>query len=1173
MRLTSIKMAGFKSFVDPTTLEFPTSMVGIVGPNGCGKSNIIDAVRWVMGESSKHIRGDTMEDVIFNGSSTRKPIGQASIELVFDNSDGKLGGEYSSFAEIAVRRQVTRDGISKYFLNGTKCRRKDIVQLFLGTGLGPKSYAIIEQGMISRLIDAKPEELRVYLEEAAGISKYKERRRETETRIRHTRENLDRLNDVIEEITKRIEHLQRQAKAAERYKVLKAEERQAKTELLALRWQTHQADVQDRKDAMEHKETESQKVVADIRAIEAEIEALRQQHADETEQFNEVQGDYYKLGGEISRIEQSISHVQELNSRYEEELKQVQEAWAQSEKSLLDEQTKAGELDQKIAEIEPKLNSARDELSTNTEKLGEAESDMAKWQDAWEALSVKIAEPAQIIEIEASRIEYLENHLQQLAERKDKLLEDLHKFNQIKSSKQSDDFVSRVNETSATLQSISPKIAELSNSISEGRDTSQALGVQLEKAREKLHTNQTELSSLQALQRVVLGEEGKDVSRWLEQHGLSDAPRLMDRLKTEDGWEAAVETVLGDYLEAVCVDELTQVASSVKDIKTGRMMVLGQSATNVSHANQMSKQASEETLVSKVKAPVDLSDKLGNVFVANNIQGALKKSASLEQGQSVITRDGVWFGPGWLRVSRIAANKGNVLQRKNEILNLEKVVQSQQEEIIQMVSNLETCQRELYENEKERDSVQASLSNAQKVHAQAEAEMTGWESEKEHVERQEEQMREYLDDVNRQLKNSEEELEESRASKQQADAVLEVFDVERKGLLEQRDSAAFHLDGARSEEVQRRESAHSLALNLESFRSSLNATHAALERMKEQSVQLKQREQSLLLSIKDGSEPLAEFNENLKEFVDQRVKLEHSLSDARMVAQKTEELIRTKQEHNVETQRNLEQLRNELNELQLAWQEANVRSKTVQEQLHEYDVSPETVLDGLDEEATLEKWEEKTEKLERKINRLGPINLAAIGEFEEHNERKEYLDKQHEDLTGALETLEDAIRKIDKETKDRFKDIFDNVNSHLQGMYPRLFGGGKAYLEMTGDDLLTTGVAIMARPPGKRLSSIQLMSGGEKALTAVALVFSLFELNPAPFCLLDEVDAPLDDANVTRFCDLLKDMSDRVQFIYITHNKNTMEYASQLLGITMHEPGVSRIVSVDVDAAAELAAV
>ena len=1165
MRLSSIKMAGFKSFVDPTTLDFPTSMVGIVGPNGCGKSNIIDAVRWVMGESSKHIRGDTMDDVIFNGSSTRKQIGQASIELVFDNSEGKLGGEYSSYTDISVRRQVTRDGQSKYFLNGTKCRRKDIVGLFLGTGLGPRSYAIIEQGMISRLIDAKPDELRVYLEEAAGISKYKERRRETENRIRHTRENLDRLNDVIEEITKRIEHLQRQAKAAERYKELKAEERQAKTELLALRWQAHQDEVIERKHAMEHKETEIEKVVSDIRGIEADIEKHRQQHADETEKFNQVQGDYYKLGGEISRIEQSIQHVKELNNRYDEELTQVQEAWAKSEKGLVDEQAKATDLESKIAEIEPKLNAAREELSSNSEKLGAAESEMAKWQDAWEALSEKIAEPSQVVEIEASRIEHLENHLEQLAERKDKLLEDLHQFGKHKTAKQSEELVSRVNETSTVLRTISPKIVELAKKISAGRDTSQTLGVQLEKAREKLQTMQTELSSLQALQRVVLGEEGKDVSKWLDQHGLTKAPRLMDQLKTEAGWEAAVEAVLGDYLEAVCVKDLIHVADSLKNIRTGRMMVLNQSASAGKH--------SEDTLASKVKAPVDLSEKLGNVYIAGNLQSALKKSAALQDGQSVITKDGVWIGSGWLRVARIAANKGNVLQRKNEILSLEKHVQAQQDQINEMVANLENCQRELYDNENQRDQVQANLSNAQKVHAQAEAEMSGWESEKEHVERQEEQLRDYLEDVNRQIKQSEEELEESIDAKQEADEILEVLNVDRKALLEQRDNTVFHLDGARSEEVERRESTHRLALNLESYKSSLKATHASLERMKEQAEQLKKREQALHGSIKDGSEPLTELNASLKEYVDQRVKIEHSLADARSVAQKTEELVRSKQEHNVETQRNLEERRNELNQLQLAWQEANVRSKTVQEQLHEYDVAPETVLEKLDENASLQKWEEKTQSLERRINRLGPINLAAIGEFEEHNERKEYLDKQHEDLINALETLENAIRKIDKETKDRFKEIFENVNSHLQAMYPRLFGGGKAFLEMTGDDLLTTGVAIMARPPGKRLSSIQLMSGGEKALTAVALVFSLFELNPAPFCLLDEVDAPLDDANVSRFCDLLKEMSERVQFIFITHNKNTMEYASQLLGITMHEPGVSRIVSVDVDAAAEMVAV
>ncbi len=1165
MRLTSIKMAGFKSFVDPTTLSFPTSMVGIVGPNGCGKSNIIDAVRWVMGESSKHIRGDTMEDVIFNGSSSRKPISQASIELVFDNSEGKLGGEYSSFAEISVRRQVTRDGISKYFLNGTKCRRKDIVQLFLGTGLGPRSYAIIEQGMISRLIDAKPEELRVYLEEAAGISKYKERRRETENRIRHTRENLDRLNDVIEEITKRIEHLQRQAKAAERYKVLKAEERRAKMELLALRWQSHQEEVTQRKQAMEHKQTEIEKIVAELRAIEAEIEKYRQQHADDTEKFNDVQGNYYKLGAEISRVEQSIQHVKELNTRHEQELKEVQQAWAQAEQTLNEEQSKANELDAKILEVEPKLTSTREELSSNTQKLSEAESKMAKWQDAWEVLSAKISEPTQTVEIEASRIEYLIDHLEQLTDRKDKLLEDLNDFSKRNSSSQSDDLASRLNETSTTLQTISPKMLELAKDISEGRDTSQKLSLQLEQARESLQTMQTQLTSLQALQKLVIGEEGKAVNEWLEGNGLNKSPRLMDKIKTEPGWETTVETVLGDFLEALCVEDFSMPSNTLNKIQTGRVTILNK--LKLSAPSNI-----EGTLLSKVKAPVDLSELLGNILIANSIESAFKKRQSLAPGQTVVTKDGVWMGANWLRVSRIAAKKGNVLQRKRDIQILEKSVAKQQDQVVSLVSALESCNRELYDNESERDRMQSSFTDAQKNHAHAEAEMAGWESKKENAMQQEEQLRDYLDDVNRQIKQSEQELNESRDSKHAAEVVLEGFNVDKDELLQQRDGAVFSLDGARSDEVERRESMHKLALNLESYKSSLNATKASIIRMQDHAEQLKQRADSMQSTIGKDNAPLEDLTTQLKQLVDQRVELEHSLTEARNVTQKTEEQIRFEQEKNVATQRTLEEQRNELNDLQLAWQEANVRGKTIKEQLDEYEVTPDQVLSELAEEATLSQWEENVQSLERKITRLGPINLAAISEFEEHNERKEYLDQQNEDLLSALETLEDAIRKIDKETKDRFKDIFEKLNSQLQGMYPRLFGGGKAFLEMTGDDLLTTGVSIMARPPGKRLSSIQLMSGGEKALTAVALVFSLFELNPAPFCLLDEVDAPLDDANVNRFCELLKDMSDRVQFIYITHNKATMEYANRLLGITMHEPGVSRIVSVDVDEAAEMAA-
>jgi len=590
-------------------------MVAIVGPNGCGKSNIIDAVRWVMGESSRHIRGDTMEDVIFNGSSARKPVGQASIELVFDNSDGKLGGEYSAFSEISVRRQVTRDGQSKFYLNGTKCRRKDIVGLFLGTGLGPRSYAIIEQGMISRLIDAKPDELRVYLEEAAGISKYKERRRETETRIRHTRENLDRLNDVTKEIAKRIEHLQRQSKAAERYKVLKAEERQAKTELLALRWQAQQEEVQARKLSSEHKQTEIEKVVAEIRSIEAEVEGLRQQHAEETEKFNDVQGNYYKIVGEISRVEQSIHHVKKLNSRCDEELKEVQQAWGQAEQALNDEQSKAAELEVKIRETEPQLHAAYEELNSNTQKLSEAESRMSSWQAAWEVMMPNIAGPTQTVEVEASRIEYLNERLQQLADRKDKLLEDRRQFGKHKLSLQSKDLASRVNVTSTALKVISPKVFGLNEKINVDRNARQTLAAQLGRAREKLQSMQAQLASLQALQRVVLGDEGQAVSKWLDQKGLGKAPRLMDKIKTEPGWETAVETILGDYLEAVFVKDIEQTASSLNSIKTGRLMVLDQGRS--SQATII-----EGSLVAKVTSPVDLTITLILNFFATPVEVA-----------------------------------------------------------------------------------------------------------------------------------------------------------------------------------------------------------------------------------------------------------------------------------------------------------------------------------------------------------------------------------------------------------------------------------------------------------------------------------------------------------------------------------------------------------------------
>ncbi len=1132
-------------------------MVGIVGPNGCGKSNIIDAVRWVMGESSRHLRGITMEDVIFNGSSARSPSGQASVELVFDNREGKLGGQYSSYNEISVRRQVVRDGQSKYYLNGTRCRRRDIVDLFLGTGLGPNSYAIIEQGMISRLIDTKPDELRVYLEEAAGISKYKERRRETENRIRHTCENLERLNDVMEEISKRIGHLKRQARAAEHYKMLRENERQAGNELLALRWQAQQERVETLRQSVAHKKTEIEKAVAEIRAIEAEMAALRLRRGEEEERISSIQGEYYRLGGEISRVEQAIRHAREMSDRYGEELGQVHESQARVESAFKEDQAKVGRLQARIDEIEPQLEAAREMLEAHSEDLDEAESNMASWQRAWEALMAKMAGPGQAQEIEASRIRYLESQLEQLTGRRARLASDLE---QHASRLQPDETTAEagVSETGAACQELSALLDRLTGRISEGRTASQRLVDQVQEARGNLQDLQVRHASLLAMQKVVSGEE-QAVSHWLESQGLVDAPRLMQTIRTEPGWERAVETVLSECLQAVCVEDIEQVAASCGRIETGHLFML---ESGSSAASAMA----SDTLVSKVQAPVDLSEFLENIHIAEDLQGALARRKRLGPGQSVITREGIWMGGNWIRIARVAADQGNVLQRKRDIELLEGKISSQDGLVTDLTSELEACREKLGEDERKRDDAQARLDAAREAHAGARAELASLQQERTHAQ----QLQDYSEEVDHQISRAQEELDRSKASRIQAESALGELEGERDSLRLQRDAIVSSLDSARSTQAASRESAHQLALELQSSRSSLQATHEALARMQEQTVQLQERTASLMAATEESDAPLGGMESQLKEYVEQRTEVNHNLAEARNVLHATDETIRGRQETLMVIQGRQETLKEELGNAQLAWQEANVRSKTIEEQLEDHETSIESIVQALPADAEVPEWEEKVQSIAQKIARLGPINLAAISEFEEHSERKEYLDRQQDDLKKALETLERAIRKIDKETQDRFKDIFDRVNQHLQDMYPRLFGGGKAFLEMTGDDLLTTGISVMARPPGKRLTSIHLLSGGEKALTAVALIFSLFELNPAPFCLLDEVDAPLDEANVTRYCELLKDMSEQVQFISITHNKSTMEYASQLLGITMNEPGVSRVVSVDIDEAAEM---
>jgi chromosome segregation protein len=1167
MRLSKIKLAGFKSFVDPTTIHLSSSLVGVVGPNGCGKSNVIDAVRWVMGESSaKHLRGDSMEDVIFNGSSSRKPVGQAFIELVFDNSEGTLGGQYAEYSEISVKRQVSRDGQSQYFLNGTRCRRKDITDIFLGTGLGPRSYAIIEQGMISRLIEAKPEELRVYLEEAAGISRYKERRRETETRIRHTRENIDRLDDLRDEIEKQINHLQRQANTAERYKGLKEEERRARAELLVLRLRDMDGDAQQRERGLREEETRLEGVVAELRRLEAAIEKNRALHVEANEAFNEVQGRFYALGSDISRVEQSIQHARELRERQTRELHQAEAGLKEVREHIELDRSRLQELDRELEALEPQHRAAEEARRTANDALGAAEHAMSEWQGRWEAFNQRAAEPAQTAQVERTRMEHLERQIQHLQSRLERLQQERGQLSGEALRSEMAQLAAQAAEAHQAAEARQAELTDTLDAIQSARESGRARTGQLDELRRGIQTRAGRLSSLEALQQAALGKGEKAVVQWLEGQGLAEAPRLAEQLSVESGWERAVEAVLGRYLEAVCVDDLDGVAGVLESLTHGDLLVLDTRA-----GGEGADEAAGGLLMQRVTGPKPLADLLRGVRTARDLGEALTMRTRLAPGESVITPEGVWLSRAWLRVARDPDEHSGVLGREQEIKGLQAELADLNREQTQLQEGLEEDRGRVRELEARREELQVSVNRAHRTAADLDAQLSNRRTRLEQMEGRFSSINDEIAEIEAAHERDAEALQQATNRRNEAMALMETLAREREALTAERDGVGERLQGARQDAQGRRDALHEIDLRVQTLKSTRESTALGLSRMETQAAQLDERLKVLHTAMQDGDGPIRERSAELESLLARRVDVERSLADARARVQGIEAEMREHDQRRVAVERQAEEIRADLDGLRMAWQEINVRRQTLREQLAETPFSAEELLEAMEEGATVAAWQEKVENLGQRLQRLGPINLAAIDEFKEQSQRKEYLDAQHADLMEALETLENAIQKIDRETRQRFRDTFERVNGRMQEMFPRLFGGGQAHLEMTGDDLLSTGVAVMARPPGKRLSTIHLMSGGEKALTAVALVFAIFELNPAPFCMLDEVDAPLDEANVGRFCDLVKDMSGRVQFIFITHNKTTMELADHLVGVTMREPGVSRLVAVDVDEAAQMA--
>ncbi|QJD29511.1 chromosome segregation protein SMC [Methylococcus geothermalis] len=1170
MRLEKLKIAGFKSFVDPTTIPLPGNLVGVVGPNGCGKSNVIDAVRWVMGESSaRHLRGETMADVIFNGSSTRKPASLASVELVFDNSSGRAGGEYGKYQQIAIRRQIARDGQSSYFLNGTRCRRKDITDLFLGTGLGARSYAIIEQGTISRLIEAKPDEMREVIEEAAGISKYKERRHETEQRMRHTRENLERLADLREEVGRQLGHLQRQARKAEKFIALRDEERRLKLELLGLRWRALEQQLDRLKAELADSEERFRRLSGEEHACEGRLEELGQHRSAAQEKLDAQQGRLYELGAEISRLDQFIRHTQKSREelvlereRVAAELRKAESDRDEDRLRLEEMRAEGRELLEKLALLERQEMAAASARQT-------AEAKLNACRDRWETLTGDQHKLEGQVALQRSRLHQLREQEQQLGGRRQRLLQQQAELEKALAGLDVETLRMDAAGLEAEREEMLAATEELGRAAEGERGRLRASRQRLNEIRAGLHALQGKVASLETLQRHAMGRDRSALDEVLAAWRLSEADRLGERIEVSPGWETAVETVLGLHIEAVCVDDLAPYAENLQTRQPAESLAFCEYREGVAADGA----GGGERLLDRVQSPLALEGLLGGVYCASDLVAAVGKARSLRPHESVVTPEGIRIGVGWMLVHKPDAGHAGTLARERELRECRRRAD-------ELRAQAEVLEAEAGRAETELERLEAARREARKKADEFSAQVSRLRAELAAAEARREQLGHRLAQLGHELDELADQGVELAEKRAEADAALSA--AERDSLRLQDAAAQLMAErqvleeafaGAEAVEKSLHEEVRTLRSRAATLESNESLTRSHLQRLEQQHGQTADRLGAIVRKLEESEIPLEDERFRLEALMEERAALEAEMTRQRRRLAELESDIRRVSGERQRAEHELAALRDGVGQIKLAWQTAEVRRQGIEEQFAEFGAAPAAIVAALPESAEESVWQASVARLGEEIDRLGPVNLTAMQEYREQEERQRYLEEQERDLTESLATLEQAIEKIDRECRARFKETFEKIDTGFQRMFPKLFGGGKATLELTENNLLSTGVSVMAQPPGKRNSSIHLLSGGEKALTAVALVFSIFELNPAPFCLLDEVDAPLDDANVGRFSQLVKEMSEKVQFLFITHNKVTMEIAQYLAGVTMREPGVSRIVAVDIDAAVELASV
>ncbi|MBM7072386.1 chromosome segregation protein SMC [Shewanella sp. 202IG2-18] len=1132
MKLKQIKLAGFKSFVDSTKIPFEKALTGIVGPNGCGKSNVIDAVRWVLGESSaKHLRGGAMTDVIFSGSNARKPVSVASVELSFDNQDGRLAGQYSSYQEISVKRQVSRDGDSFYFLNGQKCRRKDITDLFMGTGLGPRSYAIIEQGMISRLIESKPQDLRVFIEEAAGISRYKERRRDTENRIRHTRENLERLFDIRNELETQLKKLESQSKSALKYREQKKIERRLHAELLVLKYQEHTTQVDQTTVKINRLDVELEKINAEIESVKGQHTKLSLELSElNAKEQNQVEA-FYKTGTEIARLEQQSTHQKQLDKKLLEQLEKDEQQKLELESDLKVQQEKSTQLRSELINSQNELEVIQEQVEESKLSLEDVQSEYTLLSDTERTQRQQLSEFKLQLQLHQSQqthkqqnVSHLEQQLQQLNQQQDSLAQE-----QV-------DVDKKQNELHSAHQKI----------------------IQLEQKQDKAKRNFIELEqqvlSITAEQKTVetaITEKSSRINiieEWLSDHQQSESP-IWQVINVNKGWEKPVELLLGNILNHAYFDTTSAEEIGFVHQKTEfKNAVITSSKVNLAPwFNNVEFIETKTQALAAVKSNIQMMYLTQDGYIVGD--GFILEKQNTESSQLSLQSEKLELSAqltdSKALILRINQRLADSLERKNEVndelLNLNQELQQIELKRSSLLSSITVISEQQQKDNLRKQEIAQRIDQIQKQIV--ELQLT------DEVEQEKQQRIEVsIEDVASLLIATEQTMKQKQSQVQQVKATLNELQQKLNTGGTHNQKINTQLAVCEQQIIQTKNRIDEFNSKVQELQNSLDSKDAeigvlsprALEQELKKQVQLHSEQQSELTVIRQLQTHIQaqvnDFTHQQKQFVSQQ-----------------------------------ESIVKQIGELKISREGIKGQINSQLELLKEEKVDIHSVAVEMPPNADINNWHEELEKVKQRIARLGAINLTAIEEFEQQKERKDYLDKQNDDLTSALDSLESAIRKIDRETRSRFKETYEKVNNDLQVLFPKVFGGGSAYLELTGDDLLETGITIMARPPGKKNSTIHLLSGGEKALTALSLVFAIFRLNPAPFCMLDEVDAPLDDANVERFCRLLEEMSQTVQFIYISHNKITMEMADQLIGVTMHEPGVSRIVAVDVDEAVALA--